>query len=422
MSQANPPSSPIPPEQTLSLEEARRILHDSVSPISGSEVVAIRAALGRILADDVIAPVDVPAHDNCAMDGYAVRAADLHSDVATRLQLVGTALAGSSFNGEVLAGETVRVMTGAVLPKGSDTVVMQEIVQADGQCVLIPPAQKLGQHVRRAGEDLGAGRPALLAGKRIGPAELGLIASLGFAEVSVRRRLRVAFFSTGDELASIGNTLAPGQVFDSNRYTLFGALTRLGAELIDMGVVRDDPAAMETTFMEASAQADVILTTGGVSVGDADYVKELMGRLGEVGFWKINIKPGRPLAFGRLNHGTRPVWMFGLPGNPVAVMVTFYQLVADVLLKMSGVYPLPPRATFSVPCLTSIRKQPGRSEFPRGRLELVHGQWQVGLAGNQGSGVLRSMSEANCFIVLPEAQGNVAVGDRVDVQLFEGLF
>jgi molybdopterin molybdotransferase len=411
----------IPRDQALGLDEARRILHAAVSPISGSEMVAIRAALGRVLAADVIAPLDVPAHDNSAMDGYAIRAADLDNAAETTLKLVGTALAGSGFNGVVGVGQAVRVMTGAVLPSGSDTVVMQEEVTPEGDSVRIPPRQKPGQHVRRAGEDLAAGRPALLAGKRIGPAELGLIASLGFAEISVRRRLRVAFFSTGDELASIGNSLAPGEVYDSNRYTLFGALTRLGVDLLDMGVVRDDPVAMETAFMEASAQADVILTTGGVSVGDADYVKELMGRLGEVGFWKINIKPGRPLAFGRLDNGTRSVWMFGLPGNPVAVMVTFYQIVADVLLKMTGVDPLPPRISCSLRCLSAIRKNPGRSEFPRGLATLENGQWQVRLAGNQGSGVLRSMSEANCFIVLPEARGSVEAGDLVDVQMFDGL-
>jgi len=413
--------SPEPRDRVLTLDEARRILFETVTAIPSWEVIPVHSALGRVLGRDIIAPVDVPAHDNSAMDGYALRAADLSADAETTLAIVGTALAGSAFSGVVGVGQAVRVMTGAVLPRGSDTVVVQEVVKTEGDHVRIPPGQKSGQHVRRAGEDLAAGRPALLAGKRIGPAELGLIASLGFAEACVRRRLRVAFFSTGDELASIGNSLAPGEVYDSNRYTLFGALTRLGVELLDMGVVRDDPVVMEKAFKEAIVQADVILTSGGVSVGEADHVKELMGRLGEVGFWKIAIKPGHPLAFGRLDDGGRPVWLFGLPGNPVAVMVTFYQIVADVLLKMAAVDPLPSRPEFSVPCLSTIKKRPGRREFPRGHLVREGGGWQVRLAGNQGSGVLRSMSEANCFIVLPEERGSVAVGELVEVQLFEGL-
>ena len=242
------------------------------------------------------------------------------------------------------------------------------------------------------------------------------MASLGFAEVTVRRRPRIAFFSTGDELASIGRPLGPGEVYDSNRYTLFGALTQLGVDILDLGVVRDDPAAMEQAFAEAAAQADAILTTGGVSVGEADFVKDIMARLGEVRFWKIDIKPGRPMAFGRLGNA----WLFGLPGNPVAVMVNFYQIVLDALVKLQGVDPLPPRPSFRVRAATAIRKLGGRREFPRGVLFQDGGEWQVRLSGNQGSGVLRSMAEANCFIVLAEHQGSVAAGDWVDVQPFEG--
>ncbi|HNI09430.1 MAG TPA: molybdopterin molybdotransferase MoeA, partial [Thiobacillaceae bacterium] len=317
-------------------------------------------------------------------------------------------------------GQAVRVMTGAVLPRGADSVVVQEVAKMDGEGesmrVILPAVQKPGQNVRRAGEDLAAGKPALPAGKRIGPAELGLMASLGFAEVTVRRRPRVAFFSTGDELASIGRPLAPGEVYDSNRYTLFGALTQLGVDILDMGVVRDDPAVMEKAFAEAAAQADAILTTGGVSVGEADFVKDIMARLGEVRFWKIDIKPGRPMAFGRLGNA----WLFGLPGNPVAVMVNFYQIVLDALVKLQGVDPLPPRPSFRVPSAAPIRKLSGRREFPRGVLFQEEGTWKVRLSGNQGSGVLRSMAEANCFIVLPEESGSVAAGDLVEVQPFQG--
>jgi molybdopterin molybdotransferase len=308
-------------------------------------------------------------------------------------------------------------MTGAVLPHGADTVVVQECVRVDGDVVAVPPGQEAGQNVRLAGEDLARGKPALAAGKRLGPAEIGLLASLGIGEVTVRRRLRVAFFSTGDEVASINRPLGPGEVYDSNRYTLYGLLTRLGVDLLDMGVVRDDPAALEQALSEASTQADVILTSGGVSVGDADYIRELTSRLGDVKFWKLDIKPGRPMAFGRIGNA----WLFGLPGNPVAVMVTFHQIVVDALLKLMGCDPLPERPLFKVPSVSAIAKSPARREVPRGVLFLDDGIWKVRLAGNQGSGILSSMSNANCFIVLPETSDSVAVGDLVDVQPFDGL-
>jgi len=405
------------PQPMLRTAEARRRLLDAVRPVAGWESVAVRSALGRVLYRDVVAPFDVPAHDNSAMDGYALRHADLDAAADTRLAVVGTALAGAAFSGVVGPGQAVRIMTGAVMPRGADTVVMQEAAKADGDDVLVAPGVKPGQHLRRAGEDLAKGKAALAAGKRLTPADLGLLASLGYAEVTVRRRPRIAFFSTGDELASIGRPLAPGEVYDSNRYTLYGALTRLGVEILDMGVVRDEPAAMEAAFREAAAQADAILTTGGVSVGDADYVKDMVARLGEVHFWKIDIKPGRPMAFGQVQS----TWLFGLPGNPVAVMVTYLQIVQDALLKLMGVDPLPMRPTFRLPCASAIKKLAGRREFPRGQLFQADGQWQVRVSGNQGSGVLRSMSEADCFIVLPEDSGNVSVGDLVEVQPFEGL-
>lgn len=403
-------------EKFLTVAEAKALLLGSVSPVEGWETVPIRSALGRVLVRDVVAPFNVPAHDNSAMDGYAVRAADLSGD-ETRLSIVGTAYAGAAFSGVVGAGQAVRIMTGAVLPRGADSVVIQEDARTEGDVVILPRIKRAGQHVRHAGEDLAVGKPALQAGKRVGPAELGLMASLGYAEVAVRRRPRIAFFSTGDELASIGRLLAPGEIYDSNRYTLFGALTRLGVDVLDMGVVRDDPATMERAFAEAAEQADAIITSGGVSVGDADFVKDIMARLGEVRFWKINIKPGRPMAFGRLGKA----WLFGMPGNPVAVMVNFYQIVLDPLLKLQGLDPLPARPSFRVPCTEAIRKLAGRREFPRGVLYREDGQWKVKLSGDQGSGVLRSMVESNCLIVLPEDAGNIAAGDLVEVQPFEGL-
>ncbi|KON80893.1 molybdopterin molybdotransferase MoeA [Azoarcus sp. PA01] len=408
-------SAPRSPQLTTA--EARRTILERLAPIDGWERVAVRNALGRVLLDDVIAPCNVPAHDNSAMDGYAVRFRDLAVGHETALAVVGTAFAGKPFSGIVGGGQAVRIMTGAPIPQGADTIVVQEMARvADGQ-VFIPAGQQAGQNLRRAGEDLAVGGVALPAGKRCGPAELGLIASLGIAEVTVRRRLRVAFFSTGDELASIGKPLAPGEVYDSNRYTLFGALSRLGCDMLDMGVVPDNPAALEAAFRGASADADVILTSGGVSVGEADFIRELVNRLGEVAFWKIDIKPGRPMAFGRVGDA----WLFGLPGNPVAVLVTFYQFVQDALLVLSGVSPLPEPALFEVRCGEAIRKQAGRREFLRGQLQTVDGRQTVRLAGAQGSGVLRSMSEANCFIVLAEERGDVAAGEAVTVQVFDGL-
>jgi len=403
--------------ESLSVEQARKLILDLVEPVAGSERLFVRNALGRVLAEDVLATTDVPGHDNSAMDGYAVRFADLASGDETVLRLAGTAFAGRAFAGRVEAGQCVRIMTGGVIPEGADTVVIQEVVRAENDRIVVPPGQREGQHIRRAGEDLRKGSPAIRAGKPIRPAELGLLASLGAAEVNVRRRLRVAFFSTGDELCSLGTPLKEGEVYDSNRYTLFGMLARMGCEAIDLGVVRDEPAALEAAFRRAAAEADVILTSGGVSVGEADFIRGMMAKLGEVAFWKIAMRPGRPMAFGKIGEA----WLFGLPGNPVAVMVTFYEFVREALLKMMGVAPVEPLPQFRVPCVTPLKKRPGRSEFQRGILFREDGEWKVRPTGSQGSGVLRSMSEANCIIVVEDARGNVGPGELVDVQLFEGL-
>ena len=410
-------ASTSPDNQALSASEARARMVAEVAPISGREFVPVRSALGRILAADIIAPHDVPAHDNSAMDGYAVRFASLAAEGETRLSVVGTAFAGNAFSGLVGDGQAVRIMTGAVLPAGADTVIVQEVTRVDGNVVIVPAGQKSGQNTRRAGEDLARGGVALPAGKKIGPAELGLIASLGVVEVEVRRRLRVAFFSTGDELASLGTPLAPGQIYDSNRYTLHGLLTQLGADIIDLGVVPDRPEALEATLAEAAEVADAIITTGGVSVGEADFIKEVLARRGEVRFWKLNIKPGRPMAFGKVGKA----WLFGLPGNPVAVMVSYTQFALDALRRLSGLDPLPERPLLTVVAGNPIRKQPGRREYLRGQVLAVDGQFQVKTIGNQGSGVLRSMSEANCFVVLPEDCAGVAAGEPVTVELFDGV-
>jgi molybdopterin molybdotransferase len=403
---------------SIPVDKAREVIARFLSPVSTAERVHVRAALGRVLAADVISPLDVPAHDNSAMDGYAVRFADLKADGEVTLKVAGTAFAGVPFSGAMKAGECVRIMTGGVVPAGADTIVMQEHVQAKGEQVSMSGGHRKGQNLRRAGEDLKAGAVALRRGQVLRPAEIGLIASLGIPEVMVYRRLRVAFFSTGDELVSVGTPPQEGQIYDSNRYTIYGMLERLGCEVIDMGVVRDDPALLEQAFQEAAATADVVITSGGVSVGEADFVKELLNKLGEVVFWKIAMKPGRPLAYGKIGKAH----FFGLPGNPVSVMVTFYQFVRDALLKLSGRDPIEPLATFKVPCTSSLKKAPGRTEFQRGILSRdAAGNWSVRVTGEQGSGILRSMSEANCFIILPTDQGNVAPGALVDVQVMEGV-
>jgi molybdopterin molybdotransferase len=396
----------------LRVDTARAAIRGCLSPIADTEQVSIRNALGRVLAQDIVPEINVPAHDNSAMDGYAVR----FSDLDRPLKQVGTALAGKPFGGRLGAGECVRIMTGAVMPAGADTVVIQEVVKQEGDRIIVPPGQRKAQNVRYAGEDLAVGKAVLREGTLLKPADLGLIASLGIGEFKVRRKLRVAFFATGDELASIGAPLREGEIYDSNRYTLHGMLARLGVEAIDMGVVRDAPEQLEKAFREAAQKADVVITTGGVSVGEADFVKQLMAKLGEVLFWKIAMRPGRPMAFGRIGNA----FLFGLPGNPVAVMVTFYQFVRDALIHLSGrrdqPFPL-----LKATAAENLRKVPGRTEYQRGILFREGNDWKVRTTGQQGSGVLRSMSEANCFIVLEHERGAVKAGEPVGVQLFEGL-
>ena len=403
---------------SMPVTRARAHIRAFLTPVTTVERVQVRSALGRVLAQDITSGIDVPGQDNSAMDGYAMRWTDLEADGETSLRVAGTSFAGKPYEGTVGARHAVRIMTGGVVPQGADTVVMQERVTVSGDAVTIPGGQRKGQNVRAAGCDIGRGQVVFRAGQMVRPAELGMIASLGIGEVSVYRRLRVAFFSTGDELVQIGRPLEPGQIYDSNRYTIYGMLTRLGADIIDMGVVRDDPAAIEQAFSEAERAADVVITTGGVSVGDADYVKQMLARLGEVLFWKIAMKPGRPLAYGRIGQAH----FFGLPGNPVSAMVTFYQFVRDALLVLMGVPEPAPLPVLKARCTSAIRKAPGRTEFQRGILGPGEaGEWTVRVTGDQGSAILSSMSQANCFIILPDARGNTPAGATVDVQLLEGL-
>lgn len=404
-------------DDALSVEQVRAAITRFIEPVRGIERIALRSALGRVLGRAVVSPIDVPAHDNSAMDGYALRAADLSPDGETRLRIAGAALAGTPLAAALAAGQAARIMTGAVLPAGADTVVPQELVRLEQAQVIVPPGQQAGQHLRRRGEDLRTGTTALPAGRRLTPADLGLLASLGIAEAPVLRRPRVAFFSTGDELRSIGEPLGPGQVYDSNRYTLWAMLQRLGVDIIDLGVVPDSPAALQAAMSEAAGCADAIISSGGVSVGDADYTRQVMAQLGEVRFWSLAMRPGRPMAFGRIGQAC----YFGLPGNPVAVMITFYFVVRDALLHLAGAEPRP-LPTIAARATEPIRKRPGRTEYLRGCLGTGHdGHAEVRLTGHQGSGVLRSMSEANCIVVLAHGRGPVNAGESVDCVAFDGL-
>lgn len=400
---------------SMPVQQARKFIQRFLNPLSDTETLPLKAAVGRVLAQSVISPLNVPSHDNSAMDGFALHSQDINSPA---LNIIGTAYAGKPFTGTVNAGECIRIMTGAVIPQGTDTVIMQERTEVSGNRMTILDPPKPQANVRYTGEDLKEGQAVLETGRQLRPADIGLIASLGIGEVSVYRKLKVAFFSTGDELVSIGQPLSAGQIYDSNRYTLHGMLLGLNVDIIDMGVVRDDPAALEQALIAASTQADVILTSGGVSVGEADFMKQLLEKLGQVVFWKIAMKPGRPLAYGKVGSAH----YFGLPGNPVSVMVTFYQFVRDALLYLAGQNPVPALPLLKATCTEPIRKLAGRTEFQRGILFTdAAGNWQVRPTGNQGSGILRSMSEANCFIVLDDTIGNLPAGVEVQVQVMEGL-
>ena len=404
--------------QALRVESVNAFLSQLAEPVTAQETVGIFEALGRVLAQDVISPISVPAHDNSAMDGYAFDAAQLTKDTALTLNVAGTLRAGAGWPHKVDPGQCIKIMTGAIMPVGLDTVVPQEFVTTDGTSITIPPGLlRAGDNRRLRGEDLMQGMPALRRGQILTPAALGLLASLGLQQVAVWRKLRVAYFSTGDEILSLGQPPREGAVYDSNRYTIFGLLSRLGCEVVDMGVVRDEPAALEAAFLQAAQQADAIITSGGVSVGEADYTKHMMKKLGDVAFWKIAMRPGRPMAAGRIGNAL----LFGLPGNPVAVMVTFLAFVRPALLQMMG-------STAAVPpllkahCIERLRKKPGRTEYQRGIVSTrADGTLQVQTTGNQGSGVLSSMTQANGLIVLHHTQSDVAPEDLVNVMMFEGM-
>jgi molybdopterin molybdotransferase len=424
--------------------KVNEFLAQLVQPVTRTETLPLAQALDRVLAVDVISPISVPPHDNSAMDGFAFAGADLLASEPTRLDVVGTALAGKAYAGEVTSGQCVKIMTGAIMPAGLDTVVPAELCKLEGSQVEIAASVlKTGDNRRLAGEDLRAGEIALSKGEQLAPAALGLLASLNQAQVEVFRKIKVAYFSTGDEVLSLGDAPREGAIYDSNRYTVQGLLKRWGCEVIDMGVVRDDPALLEAVFMQAAAQADAVITSGGVSVGEADFTKAMMKKLGDVAFWKIAMRPGRPMAVGRIlkekmadnrdgisaecyENNSASCLLFGLPGNPVATMVTMLAFVRTALARLQGLNPAKyctEPIFLKAASQESLRKKPGRTEYQRGIVSRASdGSLQVRTtSSNQGSGVLSSMVAANGLIVLHHNQGNVSVGDSVDVMMFEGV-
>lgn len=431
------PNSPILLTASLHVDEARKaiaglvneLIHESLKLNNASdiELVTLDQAINRILAEDLLSPIDVPAADNSAMDGFAFNGDCLgNNETLITLKIVGTAYAGKPYEGAIGPGECLKIMTGALMPHDCDTVIPQEFTESANESdVSFKQNQvKRGENRRLRGEDLQSGKAAIAAGRLLRPSDLGLAASLGIASLKVHRKLKVAILSSGDELRPLGQALDLGSIYDSNRYSLTGLLNRLNLEILDCGIVRDDPASLKAAFVDAASKADVLISSGGVSVGEADFTKQIMQELGDVGFWKIAMRPGRPMAFGMLKPvqgSKRKTLFFGLPGNPVAVMVTFYQFVRSALLQLNGASQTEPPMTQAI-AEAPIRKKPGRTEFQRAIVGRgPDGKPTVKLTGSQGAGILRSMSEANCFVILPHDQGNVAAGDWVDVALFDGL-
>jgi molybdopterin molybdotransferase len=417
----------------LSVEAVHAFLSQltATAVVTQRESVSLLDALGRVLAEDIVSPISVPPHDNSAMDGYAFDGAvlpkDAPIDVSITLRVAGTALAGAAWRGALGPGDAVRIMTGAMMPAGLDTVIPQEFCKVDGDRVSFPAkVLRRGDNRRFAGEDLMKGQPALRKGERLSPAALGMVASLGLQGVPALRRLRVACFSTGDEILSLGDAPREGAVYDSNRYTVIGLLTRLGCEVIDLGLVRDDPATLAATLQRAAREADAIVTSGGVSAGAADHTRDVMQQLGDMAFWRVAMRPGRPLAVGLIPReaSPQPAVLFGLPGNPVAVMVTFLAFVRPALLRMMGCHEAAaaPPPLLRARSTSPIRKKPGRTEYQRGFVKNVRGALpEVCVASHQGSAVLSSMVEANGLVVLHHDQGSVAAGNEVDVMMFDGV-
>jgi molybdopterin molybdotransferase len=413
--QANTRDTEFDPK-ALTEEQARGHILEVSEALRETQRLPLLETLGRVLAATVEAPFDVPPHRNSAMDGYALRAED--QDTGKRLKIVGRSFAGHPFEGRIGPGECVHIMTGAVVPEGADTVIQQELTETDGKGLQLQRTLRAGANVRHPGEDLHRGQTALERGRCLTPADLGLLASLGIGEIEVHRLPRVAFFSTGDELRGVGETLGEGEIHDSNRYVLHGLLQKVGSEIIDLGRIPDRPEAVHEALAQAAGQADVVITTGGASVGEADYVTRALRELGQADFWKIAIKPGRPLNFGRIGQAL----FFGLPGNPVSAMATFALFVTPCLRRLRGEADRPFR-TFRAVTRDDLKKSPGRTDFQRGVLHTEEdGSLSVDTTGLQGSHMLSSMSRADCFIRLPRESGPVAAGSTVDVLPFSDFF
>ncbi|UJD94044.1 molybdopterin molybdotransferase MoeA [Lelliottia amnigena] len=401
----------------MPLETALTQMLDRISPLKEHETLPLLRCFGRVTASDIVSPLNVPGFDNSAMDGYAVRLADIQAGNA--LPVAGKAFAGQPFQGEWPQGTCIRIMTGAPVPAGCDAVVMQEETEQTDDGVRFTASVKPNQNIRRAGEDITLGAAVFAAGKPLTVAELPVLASLGIAEIDLVRKVRVALFSTGDELQLPGQPLKEGQIYDTNRLAVHLMLEQLGCEVINLGIIPDDPEKLRAAFIEADTSADVVISSGGVSVGEADYTKTMLDELGEIGFWKLAIKPGKPFAFGKLEHS----WFCGLPGNPVSAALTFYQLVQPLLAKLSGntAQGLPVRQR--VRAATRLKKSPGRLDFQRGILARnAEGDLEVSTTGHQGSHIFSSFSQGNCFIVLERERGNVDAGEWVEVEAFNHLF
>lgn len=404
----------------MPLSDALEKMQESLSNVCDEIILPLSDALGFTLYENIISDKNVPPFNNSAMDGYALHANDLKDcSIANPIQLtqVGKSFAGVPFNGEVEAGCCIRIMTGAVVPDSLDCVVMQERSTVMGDLICFDHAPMLNNNVRFAGEDLSIGQAVLQQGHKLTPRDIPLLASLGIANVAVYRQLKVAVLSSGDELKSLGETLQQGEIYDTNRYSIIAILSRLNVEVIDFGIIKDDYALIKAAILQADQQADVVITSGGVSVGDADFIKEVLNEIGEIGFWKLAIKPGKPFAFGKLQNSV----FFGLPGNPVSAIVTLYQLAVPAMEKMSGEV-AKPALRFNAICNDPLSKAPGRTDFQRGTYSVNgEGQLVVSTTGNQGSGVFSSMSQSNCFIVLEQDRGNIAVGETVVVEPYSPL-
>ena len=405
---------------TLSVQQAQSNMLNAINEKVGREQIQLVDAIDRILAEPITSPINVPSHRNSAVDGYAIMQDDLaDKNCSTSLTVIAQVVAGHPYTGTLNKGQAIQIMTGAQMPDLADTVIMQEHIERDGDTIRFDARHRAGQNVRQAGEDIQQGQAVLAAGIKLTPPQIGLIASLGQSEVRVKTTLSVAIFSTGDEILNIGEAPREGCIYDSNRYSLIAALTKLGCKVLDMGIIPDDPMRLKKAFQLAAQSADIIFTSGGVSVGEADYTKQVLKEIGSINFWKVAIKPGRPIAFGRIDDAI----FFGLPGNPVAVMVTFYQFALPCLQKLMGLNTPLVTPSIKVQCSHPIRKLPGRSEYQRGTLfQQKDGTWTVSTTGQQGSGILRSMSEANAFIILEHERGAVEMGEYVTVQPFMGLF